>query len=75
MHLLILPTQHQFSLNVNGQLFHPDVLEAHTLCFHTYRDCHSSICANTWFVNELLITKDGWPVAQPDLPNGLLPKE
>ena len=25
----------------------------------------SAICASTWFVNELLITKLGWPVAQP----------
>jgi hypothetical protein len=25
----------------------------------------SSICASTWLVNELDITKLGWPVAQP----------
>jgi hypothetical protein len=26
---------------------------------------NSSICASTWFVKELLITNDGWPVPQP----------
>jgi hypothetical protein len=26
---------------------------------------HSSICARTWFVKELLMTKLGWPWAQP----------
>lgn len=25
----------------------------------------SSICASTWFVNELLMTKLGWPIAHP----------
>ena len=27
----------------------------------------SSICAITWFVNEALMTKLGWPVAHPRL--------
>ncbi|MNN81492.1 hypothetical protein D3C81_1983240 [compost metagenome] len=29
------------------------------------RSAHSSIWAMVWLANELLITYDGWPVAQP----------
>mmetsp|Transcript_20452 Transcript_20452/g.69487 ORF Transcript_20452/g.69487 Transcript_20452/m.69487 type:complete len:201 (+) Transcript_20452:364-966(+) len=32
-----------------------------------WRSFQSSSCASVWFVNELLITKEGWPVAQPRL--------
>ena len=40
-----------------------------TYTFFSYLSefCQSSIWASTWLVNELLMTKLGWPVAQPRL--------